>query len=267
MDKATILGIITGVFLLGWAMAEGGDWQIFWNPASLAITLGGTFAAILISYPMHRLLSMMKVLKNAFFKRKKDPAEVINMMVGFAEKARKEGLLALEEEANEVDDDFTKQGIQLVVDGTDPELVKGILDTELTYLEERHRAGAGIFQTMGNLAPSFGMIGTLIGLIKMLQHLDDPDAIGPGLAVALLTTFYGALIANLIFLPIAGKLRYYSSEEILEKEIIMEGVLSIQAGDNPRVVQEKLKAFLPPTERHNVGKKKETDMFDEGVAG
>lgn len=185
-------------------------------------------------------------------------------MLVFAEKARREGLLALEQDVMEINDPFLQKGIQLVVDGTDPELVRNILETKLTFLEERHQKGRGLFSTMGQLAPSFGLIGTLIGLIQMLSQLDDPTNLGSGMAVALITTLYGALLANLLFNPLAGKLRIRSLEEVLLKEVMIEGVLSIQAGENPRIVREKLNAFLA-TERERIAS--EAPRFEEMAVG
>lgn len=249
MDLATFLGIVAGVTLYVWAISDGGSLLNFWNLPSLAITLGGTLAATLINYPLSRLVGMVRVAKNAFFHRPIDPNETIATLTEFAEKARREGLLALEESVDQLEDEFLRKGLQLVVDGTDPELVRSILETELAFLEERHRAGAAIFDTMGMLAPAFGLIGTLIGLVNMLKNANDPEKIGPGMAVALLTTFYGAMLANFLFIPIAGKLRVRSAEEILNREVMIEGILSIQAGDNPRIVAEKLRSFLAPSQR------------------
>lgn len=255
MDLSSILGVATGVTLFLWALTMRGSLSAFWDPSSLMITIGGTAAATLISFQMTQVLAVARVLKNAFFSGVLKPYEVIQLLVRFAEKARREGLLALEEEADGLKDGFLRKGIQLVVDGTDPELVRSILETEIAFLEERHRSGQGMFETMGALAPAFGMIGTVIGLIQMLGTLDNPENIGPAMGTALITTFYGALLANLLFLPIAGKLRVKSSEEILLKEVEIEGILSIQAGDNPRIVEEKLKAFLAPNLREAVKKK------------
>ncbi|MGB3932329.1 MAG: motility protein A [bacterium] len=249
MDFATIIGIVVGMALIFGAIVSTGSLKTFWDVPSLMITIGGTMAATLINYPMSQIISVMKVLRNAFRKDIMQPAAVINMLVSFADQARREGLLALEEEAEKMEDDFFKKGIQLVVDGSDPELVRSILETELAFLEERHRSRQSIFLTMGSFAPAFGMVGTLIGLINMLRELDSPDNIGPHMAVALITTFYGVLFANLICVPVAGKLAIRSEQEILVKELIIEGVLSIQAGENPRIVEEKLKAFLAPPDR------------------
>ena len=209
-------------------------------------------AATLINYPIHQVMGVFKVVKKAFVPQGPTAADTIENLVRFAEKARREGLLALEDDSLQLDEPFLKKGIQLVVDGTEASLVRSILETELSFLEERHRSGAGMFDTMGALSPAFGMIGTLIGLIQMLRNLDSPEAIGPGMAVALVTTLYGTLLANLFFLPIAGKLKVRSADEILLKEVMIEGILSIQAGDNPRIVEEKLKAFLSPQNRETV---------------
>jgi chemotaxis protein MotA len=173
-------------------------------------------------------------------------------LVDFAEKARREGLLSLEQDVMEIDDSFLQRGIQLVVDGTDPELVRNILETKLTFLEERHQKGQDIFSSMGQLSPAFGMIGTLIGLIQMLTNLESPDSLGPGMATALITTFYGIIFANLFFIPITGKLKMRSEEEILMKEVMIEGILSIQAGENPRIVKEKLSAFLAKEKQEGI---------------
>jgi len=227
------------------------------------IVAGGTLAATLISYPLKNVVGVFGVLKKAFFNKMQDPTEIINILVRFAEKARREGLLALEMDAEEIDDKFLQKGIQLVVDGTDPELVKSILETELVFLEERHRAGRAIFETMGQLSPAFGMIGTLIGLIQMLGSLNDPGAIGPGMATALITTFYGSLMANLIFNPIAEKLRVRTAEEVLLREVMIEGILSIQAGENPRIVEEKMKVFLAPRLRENISFTRERQAIAE----
>lgn len=262
MDISPIAGLVAGVILLVIGMTSGqglGGLRAFYDFDSILIVLGGTFAGILINYPLSQLKEVVKTVRVAFSKSKNNPQIVINTLVSFAEKARREGLLALEEEAQRLDEPFLQKGIQLIVDGTDPELVRNILETELAFLEDRHSSGQSIFETAAALAPAFGMIGTLIGLIQMLKALDDPNAIGPGMAVALVTTFYGSLLANLIFTPIAGKLKIKSSEEIMLKEVMVEGMLSIQAGENPRIVEEKLKAFLSPKirrfldENKNVG--------------
>ena len=215
----------------------------------LGMSAAGTLAATLISFPLAKVLGVVKVLRNAFFAKSTSPMDAIRQLVDFAEKARREGILSLENIIDEIDDEFLRSGIRLAVDGVEPELIKDILHTELAFIEDRHRTGQNIFVTMGTAAPAFGMVGTLIGLVLMLQTLSDPSSIGPGMAVALLTTLYGALIANVVFLPIAEKLRNRTNEEILIKELSIEGIMSIQSGDNPRIVQQKLLAFLAPRAR------------------
>lgn len=258
MDISTVGGLVLGTILLTWGIIVGGQaagmsaavsLKAFWDLPSVFITMGGTLAATLISYPIGQILGIGKILKNAFFARSMAPSELIRTLVSYAQKARREGLLALEDEASKATDMFLSKGVQLVVDGTDPELVRSILETELSFLENRHKSSAAMFDTAAALAPAFGMIGTLIGLIQMLGTLDKPEMIGPGMAVALITTFYGSVLSNLVFTPISSKLKGRSAEEILVREVMIEGILSIQSGDNPRIVEEKLNAFLAPKMR------------------
>ena len=260
MDLATIIGVISGIVLIVVSIELSGDLISFWSFSSVLIVLGGTIAATLINFPLNKVIGTFKVARIVFQNQTLEPDKTISILVNFAEKARREGLLALEADAEELDEPFLKKGIQLIVDGTDPELVRNILETELTFMEERHKQSANIFEAMGASAPAFGMLGTLIGLIIMLGHLDDPSMIGPGMAVALVTTFYGSILANLIFLPIAGKLKVRSNEEALNKILMLEGILSIQAGENPRIVAEKMKSFLEPSLREKIEKKDDGDL-------
>lgn len=264
MDLATLIGLFSGIVLIGGALIMDGNVGIFYDLRSILIVLGGTVAGTMISYSLNDLRKIPVLVKIAFQTNPLNTDDIISLMVGFAEKARREGLLALEQDVFNIDDKFLQKGIQLVVDGTDPELLRNIMETKLTFLEERHGKGQSIFSTMGTLAPAFGMIGTLIGLIQMLTQLEDPTELGAGMAVALITTFYGALLANLIFIPLAGKLRERSEEEILVKEVIIEGVLSIQAGENPRIVEEKLKAFLAEEGNTEASPAREMDTMAVG---
>ncbi|RKD34442.1 motility protein A [Thermohalobacter berrensis] len=252
MDLATAIGFIIGIGFMIWGITLTGEVTTFFHIPSIVIVLGGTVAATFISFPLKKVFKTIKVVKNAFIEKTIEPVEIIQNIIELSNVARREGLLALEEAAESIDDEFLKKGIILIVDGTDPELVRNILETEVAFLEERHGEGQNIFQTMGGFSPAFGMIGTLIGLINMLKDLDDPSGIGPNMSVALITTFYGSLFANLIFLPLANKLKGRSREEILVKELILEGLLSIQAGENPRIIEEKLKTFLSPEQRKNM---------------
>jgi chemotaxis protein MotA len=253
MDKTTLLGLIVGLFLITSAIFIGGQAPLFINIPSLLITVGGAIAATFIAFPYVQIAQTFQVTRKAFQAPRRNPVDVINMIVDFATTARRDGILALEEKAEELDYEFLKRGIQLAVDGTAPETLKEVMETEIVYLEERHKVGADIFGTLGAFAPAFGLIGTLIGLVSMLAQIDDPASIGPGMAVALLTTLYGAILANMICLPLEKKLQKRSSEEILALELVIEGVMSIQAGDNPRIVQDKLKAFVSPHLRDAIG--------------
>lgn len=257
MDLATIAGIIVGLIFIVMGIMQDGEIITYLNLPSLLIVVGGTISATFVAYPLFKVIEAMKVVKKAFSTNTLEAGSIIEKIIELANTARKEGLLALEEASGEIDDAFLQKGVMLVVDGTDPELVRNLLETELSFVEERHKEGQGIFETLGAFSPAFGMIGTLIGLINMLRQLDDPSTIGPAMAVALITTFYGSLLANLLFLPIANKLKIRSREEVLLKEIMLEGMLSIQAGENPRIIEEKLKAFLPPKIREEINQQKE----------
>ena len=248
MDIATIIGLAAAVILIvmGMGLSTIGS---FIDIPSVQIVVGGTIGAIFTSFPLKKVLSTIGVVKNAFFTPALTPVETIKQLVDFAEQARREGILALEARANEVEDEFLKKGIQLAVDGTEPELIKDIMSTEIMFIESRHDGGAKILDTAATLAPAFGMIGTLIGLILMLKNMTDVDSIGPNMAVALLTTMYGSFIANVICIPLSVKLKGYSAQEIMVKELMLEGIMSLQSGDNPRIVEQKLTAFVEPGQR------------------
>ncbi|PIE54271.1 MAG: motility protein A [Dethiosulfovibrio peptidovorans] len=263
MDLASVIGISLALILVVGGIVTGGEPGAFINLPSMLITVGGTLGAVIMANPMERIKKLGKVLKIVFFSQSPDMVSLVQTIVSFAEKARREGLLALEADAGELDDEFLSKSIQLVVDGTDPELVKAILDTEISVLEERHQSNKGMFDTMGELFPAFGMLGTLIGLIAMLRNLDDPDSLGPGMAVALITTFYGSFMANVIALPVSAKLAARSSQETVVRELMVEGVLSIQAGENPRIVEEKLKVFLPPDQRKELDERNGSEKGEE----
>lgn len=252
MDFMTVLGIGLGLSLVLGAIAMGGSIMIFWSLSSIMITVGGSFAALLINFQLPQISTVLRVTKNAFSTEMKDIGEIIQSFVRLGQKARREGLLALEDELSGIDDTFMANGLQMVIDGLEPELIRDIMETEITFTATRHKLGQDVFRAWGTLAPAFGMIGTLIGLIQMLTNLNDPSKIGPGMAVALLTTFYGALLSNLLFIPMAGKLAIRSEAEISLKEAVIEGVIAIQAGTNPRILQEKMKAFASPRQREEM---------------
>ncbi len=249
MDIATLVGFLFGVFCIVVSILLNGSILNFYDVPSMFITVGGGLASVFISYRVGELAKMMKVVVKTFVAREPAPEDIIRRLVEMSQKARREGLLSLENEAEEIEDDFLRQSLQLVVDGAEPEVIIESVDLELENLKLRHERGQGIFRTMASLFPAWGMIGTLIGLINLLKYLDDPSRIGPSMAVALITTFYGAILANFVCTPIANKLALKSKEEIQLKRMMVEGVLSIQAGENPRIMEIKLKTFLSPEQK------------------
>ncbi|MEW6203639.1 MAG: motility protein A [bacterium] len=253
MDRATLIGIVFGVICVWYGCFASANYQVstfihwFVNVPSIFIVLGGTTAATLVYFPLAQVLSIIPITRNVFSTRAETPNEAIETIVSLAEKARREGLLSLESDVETQENTFLKKGIQLVIDGTDPELVREIMEIELEYTEERHKTGVGLFEWMGYVAPAFGMIGTLMGLIGMLAYLGGNAALlGPMMAIALDTTLYGAVLANLFLLPMAGKLRVRSGEELQLKQVMIQGIICIQEGNNPRIVRQKLMAFLSP---------------------
>ena len=225
----------------------------FLHGQSALITFGGAFGATLVSNSLGDFVNGIKGLKMALRQTKHDQTEVIKKIIELSNVARKEGLLALEDAASDLDDAFMKKGIFLIVDGTEPDLVRAILETELTCIEDRHKKVSSFWETLAAMGPAWGMIGTLIGLINMLKHLEDVSTVGPNMSTALITTFYGSLLANWLAIPVATKLKANNAEEVTVKEVVIEGLLSIQAGENPRVIEEKLKSFLAPAERTQYG--------------
>jgi len=259
--------LIGGLALLAIGISFGGSLLGFIDFPSVFITFGGSAMAMLVNYSFDQFLNAFKALKFALHKDNLDIEKVLEEIVEYAKKARREGLLALEDEVQKSNDEFLKKGIQLIVDGTDPELVRNILEIELSFTDERHRDGKAFFDSWGILAPGFGMIGTVIGLIQMLANLQDVAKIGPSMAVALVTTFYGAVWANLVCVPLSGKLAKKSADEIFVKQLMIEGILSIQAGENPRIVEEKLNAFLSTAQRNKLKAKQLGRVKQEGEEG
>ncbi|MBN1500402.1 MAG: motility protein A [Spirochaetes bacterium] len=253
MDIATVAGLIGGMAALVYGIVSAkGSFGLFFDIPSLFITLGGSFSAVLASNPMQRITNIGKATRIAFFAPNNSPNEMIITLVSFSEKARREGLLALEDDLDELDDEFLRKGIQLVVDGTDPEMVRRIMETEVEQMIDRHAGMIKIYEDLASLAPGFGMIGTLIGLILMLVNLEDKSKIGPGMSAALITTLYGAIVANWFAIPMVSKLGMRNNQEVLMRMVMIEGTLSIQSGDNPRLVKDKLIAYLEPSEREAI---------------
>lgn len=253
MDLGVIVGIAGGFALIVMSIfTSGGNIMAYVNVPSLLMVVGGSFAAVLVANPLSRVLGMMKFVNVALRVPVMEYERIISSLVNFSEKARREGLLALEDDLEEVEDEFMRKGIQLVVDGTDPEIIRSVLYNDLNQLQERHAVGIKLFDDWGKFAPAFGMIGTLAGLIAMLANLDDTSSIGPKMSLALITTMYGTILANLALIPIKSKLEDRDRDEALLREIMIEGILSIQSGDNPRILEEKLLSFLPPVRREAV---------------
>jgi chemotaxis protein MotA len=248
MDIASVIGILLAASLLiiSIAISPGAPFGAFIDYPSMMVVVGGSIAAVLVCFPLKNVLAMGKVLKNVFFNKQEDVRALIEQIVSLAETARRDGLLALEGRVEEISNPFIVMGIQMAVDGTRPEVIEDIMRTEIAAVRQRHQNGKKVLDQMGRFAPAFGMIGTLMGLIMMLGQLDDPDALGPGMAVALITTLYGAIIANAVFLPCSEKLGLIDKAEMLSMEIIVRGIIGIQSGENPRVIEQKLTTFVPP---------------------
>ena len=262
MDFSSIIGLIAGLGLIVFGIMDGGVISGFISPASMAITFGGTIAATVIAFPFSSFKQIPGQLKIVLRKNKYNPHDYIATIVNFAQEARKKGLLSLEERASKEKDPFLRNSIMLLVDAIDPTKVKEMLENELDCLEERHSKGWYLYDKAAAFALAFGMIGTLIGLINMLANLNMDSAeasklLGQGMSLALITTFYGSVAANLVLIPLANRLRMRHNEEMLCKEMVVDGVIAIQAGENPRHIEERLNAFL--AEKDKIGKRDQTE--------
>lgn len=259
MDLATVLGLLIGwgaVFLC--LMIEGGSVGELLNVAAAVVVFGGTAGATIISVSMDQLLAVPSVMRKALFRHKNDQVEIIKLLVELARKARREGILALEADVAGIENRFLKMGMQLIIDGTPSELVKEVLETEIVAMQERHKSGETVFATAGGFAPTLGIIGTVMGLINMLARLNEPGKMGHAIAAAFVATLYGVSVANLLFLPIGSKLKANTTEEVISYEMILEGVLAIQAGLTPRMIEMKMMAFLPPKLRDKLAAESES---------
>ncbi len=250
MEISTGLGLLLGFGALITAVfLEGGTPLALVNLSAGVIVLGGTLGATFISFPMKRVLSLPALIVQSFQSYKSDPQSLIDLFVQLADQARREGLLSLEEEANKIEDDFIRKGVMLVVDGVDPAMVRDILETDTHLVSQRHKEGYSMLEAMGGFGPTMGIIGTVMGLINVLSQLSDPENLGHSIAVAFVATLYGVATANLLWLPIGNKLKQKSQTEMLTREVAIEGMLAVQAGENPRIIREKLEAFLAPKMR------------------
>ena len=249
-DILTPLGFLLGVGLMIYGMlGGGGTFKMFYDLPSVAITLGGSISALLINYPLSQFKKAFKIIVQSFKETSMAALDIINEFAELSKKARREGLLSLEDDINNVQDSFLKKGLQMVVDGIEPETIKEILELEIGEMEKRHKDGSDMLRSWAAYAPAFGMLGTLIGLIQMLANLNDPSALGPGMGKALITTYYGSIIASMIANPMAANLSYKSGQESTIREMMLEGILAIQSGVNPRIVEEKLVSYLNPGDK------------------
>lgn len=260
-----IVGSLSGMALILWAININGELINFIDISSILITIFGSFCALMISFPFKTLVNIPRVMKILLIAPKDNKHDLIILLSGLSRKARMEGLLALEDDIVSMDNEFLISGLQMVIDGVEPDIIRDILELRLETLERRHRTGQNVFEKWGELAPAFGMLGTLIGLIVMLSRLDDASLIGPGMATALITTFYGSLMANLVFIPIASNLREQTDDEIFVGQLVIDGLLEIQAGSNPRILEEKLITYLSPEEKKRFDESKilnEAEVYD-----
>jgi chemotaxis protein MotA len=249
-----LIGLVGAwVFIIVGMIMKGGTIAGIISPPAFLMVMGGTTCVLIASFGMKETISMIKLTMGSLKERPDNRPEIIRTLVGFSEKARREGLLVLEEDAKETEDPFLGKGVRLVVDGTDPELVKDILETELDAMEERHHRNQDMFKQGGAFAPTIGILATVLSLVSVLQHLDEPATLGPHISAAFLATFYGVAAANVLYLPIANALKKQTAQESSERLLMIEGVLSIQSGDNPRILAEKLWSFLPPDARDAEG--------------
>ena len=245
MEISTIIGLVVAIGFIFYGMSR--DFVMFLDMSSLAIVLGGTIGTIFIRYPIKVIAGLFPIIMKTFFAKIDSPDEMIRKIVSLSVEAKKNGILGLEKIT--IENPFLKKGVQLAIDGVEPELIEAVLNIDISSTTKRHESGSGMLESAGDAAPAFGMIGTLIGLVLMLGDMDDPKGIGPAMAVALLTTLYGSFLANVFFLPMSDKLKFFHEQEMLIKRLIVNGILSIANGDHPAVVQEKLGSFLNPDSR------------------
>jgi len=262
VEITTVGGIIIAVVSLVAAfILDGGHFLALFKPTAALIVFGGTIGATIVSFSVNEIKSVPKLLKITLFQKLPDELALIEQIVGLADKVRREGLLYLENQLPQIEDKFMRKGIQLVVDGTDPEMVRQIMETEMYAIQERHHIGASIFEAAGGYAPTMGILGTVMGLVHVLGNLESPETLGPSIALAFLATLYGVGSANVLWLPIAEKLKNLSKKEVMLRELMLEGIMSIQAGYNPILIRERLNAFLKPkAQKAEEGAEKESGI-------
>jgi len=251
-DLLTVIGLVTAIALMILGMLGGSSLMVFYDPFSIAITVGGSVGALLISYPMKEIKRLGKVIVETFKEETTSKVDTITLFTNLSRKARREGLLSLEDDIANIEDEFTRKALNMVVDGIEPEAIKEIMQLEIVELEKRHEDGSAMLKSLGAYGPAFGMLGTLIGLIQMLADMNDAANLTKGMGKALITTFYGSILANIIAIPMAQKLDYKTAQEVNGTELTIEGVIAIQSGVNPRIVEDKLSAYLSPSERAEI---------------
>ena len=250
MDMATLIGLLLALAMMGGSiLMGGGNFASFWDGAALLMVLGGTIGATMMCFPLKTVVKLPQVMLKSLFNTPPNPADLIRQIVSLAEIARRDGLLALEKGLDAIANPFIKLGVEMAIDGTRPEVLEDVMRTEIDTMALRHKEGKGLIDQVGKYAPAFGMIGTLLGLIIMLGNMSDPASIGSGMAVALITTLYGIVLSNGSFLPMSEKLAFLSKQEIVAREIVLRGIMAIQSGENPRIIEQKLNTFLPPSSR------------------
>ena len=258
MDLASLIGLIAGIAFILMTILLLSEFQFsgviaFADAPSAMTVIGGATASVLIANPLGMVIKALKAAKFVFMPPAYDHADAITRIITLSNLARREGVLALEESAQNMDDKFLQKGVMLIVDGADPELVRSVLETEMSFVESRHNSVRAVWDMLAAWAPAWGMVGTMVALVLMMGSLSDIDALAANMALAMITTFYGAIVANFLAAPISKKLGTYNAEEMLLKEVLIEGMLSIQNGENPRIIEEKLKAFLSPSLRDSGG--------------
>jgi chemotaxis protein MotA len=267
-DILTPIGITFGFIMIMLAIASSGGSEgaaQFLDITSIFIVIGGLIASMLINFKMEQIKLTRKIMNEAFHKNEQRLSELIALFIRLSERARREGILALENELEEVDDPFIRKGVLLAVDGIEPEVINDIMNAEITAMEDRHYRGRALIEKAAEYAPAWGMIGTLVGLVLMLNSLEDPSTLGPSMAVALLTTLYGTVLANLVFSPMASKLENKTEEEVFIKQVIIEGVIGVQSGQNPRILEEKLSAFLSNEAKVKQEAEEESGFVEESI--
>ena len=252
MDLATLIGMVISFGMISAAIISGSSFVLFLDLASVLIVFGGTLGAVLTQYPLGTVFNIGRVIRKTLIGRTPSTTTILDQFADLSNRARREGILSLESVVGSLHDPYLKTGLQLTVDGLEPESIQAILEAEINSVESRHETGIELMNAFASYAPAFGMLGTVIGLVQMMQTMSDPSTIGPAMAIALITTFYGSLLANLVFLPMAGKLKHRSKEEIHIMEMQMEGILGISRGENPRIIEQKLSSFLPYKDRKTI---------------